>query len=284
MSGPRVALPALRAALGSAAAMLDIEWVEETGSTNADLLKGARAATDRPRLLVADRQTAGRGRRGRRWHGAPGASLTFSLAWPFATNECSGLSLAIGVALAEALDPHHDAEAGHVTLKWPNDLWLAGGARASGRKLGGILVETAPLDDGRRVAVIGVGLNICEQRVDDASSGVAWLREIEPEATPLAVLARVVSALLDALRLFESEGFPVFSERFAARDLLRGRPVRCNAGETEVVDGVAVGVSPAGELLVRTGRGVERIGSGEVSVRLAGGEAASAAERTGATC
>ena len=283
MSGPRVALPALRVALGGAAATLDIEWVEETGSTNADLLKGARAATDRPRLLVADRQTAGRGRRGRRWHGAPGASLTFSLAWPFATNEFSGLSLAIGIALAEALDPHHDANAGHVVLKWPNDLWLAG-AREGGRKLGGILVETASLDNGRRVAVIGVGLNIGEQRVDDASSGVAWLREIDAEATPLAVLARAVPALLDALRLFESDGFASFAVRFAARDLLRGRPVRCNAGEAEVADGVAVGVSPAGELLVRTGRGIERIGSGEVSVRLAGGESTPAAECTGATC
>ncbi len=283
MSEPRVAAQALRAALGEAAATLDIEWIEETGSTNADLLARARDATDRPRLLVADRQTAGRGRRGRSWHGAAGASLTFSLARPFATREWSGLSLAIGVALAESIDPHH-ADAGRVVLKWPNDLWLAG-TREAGRKLGGILVETAPLDGGRRLAVIGVGLNLGEQRVDGASSGVAWLREIDAQATPLAVLERTVPALIDALVRFESDGFAPFAERFAARDVLRGRPVRCSAGESEGVDGTAVGVSPAGELLVRTGRGIERIGSGEVSVRLAG-DAGSAPARqcTSATC
>ena len=105
------------------------ERVAETGSTNADLLARVRAAAasgataSRPCLLVAERQTAGRGRHGRAWHATPDASLTFSLAWPLAPRRLSGLSLAVGVALAEALDPRA-GDALRIGLKWPNDLWL----------------------------------------------------------------------------------------------------------------------------------------------------------------
>ncbi len=174
-----------------------IEHVVETGSTNSDLLARvhaaatSRAATFAPRLLVADRQTAGRGRHGRAWHGAAGASLTFSLAWPFARADLSGLSLAVGVALADALEP--PSGAGRIGLKWPNDLWLLDGdsdpARRPGRKLAGVLVETAPLAPGR-VAVIGVGINVLPLDVADAASGVAALAEIDGAATAARTLAR----------------------------------------------------------------------------------------------
>ena len=118
-----------------------------------------------PRALVAERQTAGRGRLGRTWESTPGASLTFSLAWPFAAGiDLSGLSLAVGVALAETLDPRPGA-ALRIGLKWPNDLWLVGSAEP-GRKLGGVLIETVARGAGR-VAVIGIGINLREQRVAD---------------------------------------------------------------------------------------------------------------------
>jgi BirA family biotin operon repressor/biotin-[acetyl-CoA-carboxylase] ligase len=249
---------------------LATERVAETGSTNADLLAWVRnAATDtpfEPRLLVADRQTAGRGRRGRRWQATPGASLTFSLAWPMAdSSDLAGLSLAVGVALAEAIDPR-PAEALQVGLKWPNDLWLVGAGEA-GRKLAGVLIETAPLGEGR-VAVIGVGINVLAQRVDEASSGVAWLREIDADMTPERLLERVAPALVEALRRFERAGFAAFLPGFLARDLLRGKTIRCGAEGGTRIEGIAAGVSPSGELLVRTPGGIERIVSGEVSVRL----------------
>jgi BirA family biotin operon repressor/biotin-[acetyl-CoA-carboxylase] ligase len=272
---------ALRAALGEGAP-LDIAWVRETGSTNADLLAAARSGVELgvPRLLVADRQTAGRGRQGRHWSSVPRASLTFSLAWSLERSDLSGLSLAIGTALADAIDP----ASGRLALKWPNDLWLVDAA-GGGRKVGGILIETAPAGQ-RRVAVIGIGLNVLEQRVDDAASGVAWLREIDAEATPFGILRLAVPALLDALARFERAGFAAFAERFAARDLLRGRAVRCSAGASSAaVEGTALGVAPTGELLVRNAAGsVERIVSGEVSVRLAGNGASMAREATGSSC
>lgn len=134
---------------------LSIEVVAQVDSTNSQLLQRARAGDDSPTVMVALEQTAGRGRQGRRWLAAPGESLTFSLAVPWqantsdAANALSGLSLAVGVALAEAIDLA-------VQLKWPNDLWLGR------RKLGGILIEVAPVANSatQRVVVIGVGLNV----------------------------------------------------------------------------------------------------------------------------
>jgi BirA family biotin operon repressor/biotin-[acetyl-CoA-carboxylase] ligase len=261
--------------------VVEILRVAETGSTNADLLAWVRSAADAgatiaPRLLVAERQTAGRGRRGRTWHSVPGASLTFSLAWPMAGSDLSGLSLAIGVVLAEAIDPR-PAQALRIGLKWPNDLWLVD-ADERGRKLGGVLIETAPFGSDR-VAVVGVGINVLEQRVDAASSGVAWLREIDAEASPEHLLGRLVPALADAVHTFEAAGFAAFAPRYAARDLLRGRTVCCSAEGGTRIEGVAAGVSPSGELLVRTQGGVERIVSGEVSVRLDDKDAASSQQQ-----
>ena len=257
--------------------------VAETGSTNADLLAWVRkAAPDsalEPRLLVADRQTAGRGRRGRSWHSTPGASLTFSLLWPMAGIDLSGLSLAVGVALAEAIDPRPSA-ALRVGLKWPNDLWLVG-ADEPGRKLGGVLIETAPLGSGR-VAVIGVGINVLAQRVADASTGVACVREIDADVTPEQLLDRLAPALADALRTFEQGGFAAFAARFSARDLLCGRAVVCGNEDSVRIEGVAVGVSSSGELLVRTPGGIERVVSGEVSVRPAGSGALPTTQRSSA--
>ena len=267
-------------------ATLETLRVEQTGSTNADLLAWVRqtaGSTIEPRLLVADRQTAGRGRHGRAWHSTPGASLTFSLAWPMADADLSGLSLAVGVALAEAIDPR-PSPALRVGLKWPNDLWLVGDD-TPGRKLGGVLIETAPLGSGR-VAVVGVGLNVLLQRVDDAASGIAWVREIDAEVTPEGLLERVAPALADALQEFERSGFAAFATRFEARDLLRGQAVRCGGDHAARIEGVALGVSTSGELLVRTKEGIERIVSGEVSVRLgeAGASASAQDAAAGASC
>ena len=257
------------------------ERVAETGSTNDDLLArirdaAASGATEfAPCLLVADRQSAGRGRHGRRWHGAADASLTFSIAWPSARSDLSGLSLAVGCALADAIDVA--GQPLKIGLKWPNDLWLvdaptnsddgapherdAGTARPEGRKLAGILVETAPLGRGR-VAVIGVGINVRLAHVADATSGVASLVEIDADATPATTLARVAPALFTALRTFDVAGFAAFADRFAARDLLRGRRV-AGAGAHGEVEGVAAGVAVDGSLRIDTAAGPIAVASGE---------------------
>lgn len=232
---------------------------------------GRRAVDWQPCLLVAEQQTAGRGRMGRDWHAEPLASLTFSLALPLAPADWSGLSLAVGVAIAEALGTLGGAaSAGRVALKWPNDLWLreaAGGDGTVGRKLGGILIETVATGP-KRLAVIGVGLNILPQpglRAAEAQTGVACVQEIDPAASAPQVLAALARPLVLALLRFEREGFAPFAEAFAAHDLLHDRPV--TSTHADAPEGVARGVSANGSLRVETPRGLIELHSGEVSVR-----------------
>ena len=231
-----------------------VEVLPELDSTNSELMRRARASHVEPVLLVAERQTAGRGRLGRAWQAEPGASLTFSLGLPLAPADWSGLSLAVGVAVAESLDTR-------IALKWPNDLWV------EGRKLGGILVETASLGGGSagaaRYTVIGIGLNLATRTDEGLSTPPAALRDLWPGAQAGEVLLRVAPALVDAVLDFQAAGFEPFHARYEARDLLRGRAVNLSDG----MAGTALGVSGQGGLLVHTASGVTTVTSAEVSVR-----------------
>ena len=266
---------------------LSIEVVQTLDSTNTELAERLRSASrvqkapgDRrggrvddlfPQLLVAINQTAGRGRLGRRWHSTPGASLTFSLALPLRRADWSGLSLAVGLAVVEALDP----EGRHLGLKWPNDLILCQGGGAAGddkpshpgRKLGGILIESVSVGE-QRAAVIGIGVNILPQPVAESDYGAAALAELWPEATPQDTLARIGEPLVRALLAFEHDGFEPLQAAYARRDVLRGQLVKTT--DRDMPEGVAAGVDADGALKVAAGGQTRRIVSGEVSVRLAG--------------
>lgn len=251
---------------------LAVEVVARSESTNTQLLQrlrgaqgaalqdmvlpGRRASDTQPCLLVAEHQTVGRGRMGRSWQAAPGASLTFSLALALAPVDWSGLSLAVGVALAEALDRAPQGRP-RIGLKWPNDLWL------DQRKLGGVLIETVSVGS-QRMAVIGIGLNVQPMEVAAVSSGYACLSELDPAASAPAILHRLAWPLVLALRSFERQGFGAFQARYAARDVLRGHTVRSG-----LIEGLAQGVASSGALQVATPAGVQLISSNEVSVRLA---------------
>jgi BirA family biotin operon repressor/biotin-[acetyl-CoA-carboxylase] ligase len=223
---------------------------------------GRRAGDTQPCLLVAEHQTRGRGRQGRFWQSSAVASLTFSLSLALDPRDWSGLSLAVGVALADALDPAGTATP-RIGLKWPNDLWLMDSPGA-GRKLGGVLIETVAVG-ARRMAVVGVGLNVLPQPTRELASGYACLEELWPEVDAPAAMARVARPLVDALLQFEREGFAGFVDRFAQRDLLRGHAVATTA--PEVPDGIAEGVDADGALNVRVGGQLHSITSAEVSVR-----------------
>ena len=247
--------------------LLTIEVVDECASTNALLLERARRGDAAPALLVARQQTAGRGRQGRAWLSEPDAALLMSLAVPLAPARVDGwvgLSLAVGVAIADALDP----DGRRIALKWPNDLWLreATAAPGRGRKLAGILIETVNAG-ARRVAVIGIGINVEARALGDAEaygSGYAALQEIDAGATPASALQALLPPLVAALRRFEAEGFAAFQAVYAARDLLRGVAVTA----VGALAGTAEGVDAEGHLLLRDAdRHLHRVGSGEVSLR-----------------
>ena len=241
---------ALQAQLAPLWPGLEVEVQAELASTNTTLLERARAGNAAPTLLVAEAQSGGRGRQGRSWIASAGASLTFSLGVPLALNDWSGLSLAVGCAIAEALDQS-------IQLKWPNDIWL------KDRKLGGILIETVAAENGR-YAVIGIGLNIAPIDADPAQfqTGFAALQELHSELTAPQTLARIAPALLHMLRDFGHQGFGAWQAAYARRDLTLGR--RITAGTLE---GVSRGVNAAGELMLQTALGMRAVSSGEVSVR-----------------
>ena len=271
MSGP--AAPAaqwetLYRAIAQQLPDLKVEVVAELDSTNSELMRRARVGRMDAVLLVAQRQTAGRGRLGRQWYSHPEAAgdatapvaatkalaaLTFSLGLPLAPRDWSGLSLVVGLALAETLSPL-------IQLKWPNDLWL------EDRMLAGILLETASFGEGgavRRYVVIGIGINLGPRAATGLSTAPAWLHEVRPGVDAAQVLVEIAAPLVQAVRLFETHGFAPFQARFNARDALRDRAVLLSDGTA----GTAHGVSEAGALLVHTALGMQVVTSSEVSVR-----------------
>lgn len=233
-----------------------VEVTAEIDSSNSELMRRARTGALAPTLLVAEAQSAGRGRLGRQWQSAaePGAALSFSLGLPLAPRggDWSGLSLAVGLALAEALHPE-------IRLKWPNDLWW------QGRKLAGILVETAGTGEpgAPRCVVVGVGVNIAPLLGTGFSTPPAWLQALLPGIDAPTALLRVAAPLARVLREFEQQGFAPLAPRFNARDALAGQAVRLSDGS----EGVAAGVDAGGALQLRTPAGLRAIHSAEVSVR-----------------
>ncbi len=234
-----------------------VEVLPTIASTNSALMQRARQGDQAPTLLVSVEQTAGRGRRGKTWLSRPGASLTFSLGIPLQPNDWSGLSLAVGVSLAERLHPD-------VRLKWPNDLWW------HERKLGGILIEAATQGQ-QSYAVIGIGLNVLPPdtqavaHLDASAAPAASLCEINPQDGSDAGwwLTQLVPGLVNDVLLFEQSGFKAFAQRFERRDALKGKALRTSDGQ----EGIAEGVTLQGALQLRTASGLLSLSSAEVSLR-----------------
>ena len=233
-----------------------VEIVPQIDSTNSELMRRARNGQLDPVLLVAERQTAGRGRLGRDWQSetsAPGdqggASLTFSLGLPLQPRDWSGLSLAVGLAVVQSLHPD-------LRLKWPNDVWL------DQRKLAGILIETTSIGP-QRYAVIGVGINLLPRSDAGLRTPSAALVEVLPQADAPGTLQSVVLPLVQMLQRFLRDGFEPLRGAFHARDQLYGQDVVCTGG----IVGTARGVDAEGALLVHTAGGLKKISSAEVSVR-----------------
>ena len=281
------AAESLQRKLGAQVAGAVVEVVPQIGSTNSVMVERVRqwAASDgssggaalglraHPSLwiLVAEHQTEGRGRMGRVWHSSNGASLTFSVAMRLSPADWSGLSLAVGVALADALEPEIAWHAvsgakASIQLKWPNDLVLCDSSSPTGgRKLGGVLIETVVTGSGRFV-VVGVGLNIKSQPLPALETGFASLDEFLPTATAPATLDWVAPSVVSALLRFEADGFRSFAHGFSRRDHLLGRAV---VTSLDGFDGaVATGADGRGALQLRLDDGrICAVSVGEVTVR-----------------
>lgn len=256
----------IRAALPRACAprlgALEVHW--ELDSTSSELQRRLADATDFS-MVLAETQTAGRGRRGRSWLSPPGLNLYLSCLKRFdrGFGALSGLSLAVGTMVLRAIDSLGIAGAG---LKWPNDV-LAGGG-----KLAGVLVELSGEYQGPCAAVIGVGLNLrlteaLREQAGQPACDLATLATEMPDRNLVA--ARLIAALVEGLREFERHGFAPFAEDYARHDLLAGRQLKLSGAQGHF-EGVGAGVDARGALQVRLGNGELRsIDSADVTVRRA---------------
>jgi len=235
---------------------LEVRIVQRCTSTN-DLLLQERDAA-RPLLLAAEEQTAGRGRRGRRWHSAPGAGILFSLARRIRRppRELAALSLVAGVAATRALRRLGVAQA---ALKWPNDLMV------NGAKLGGILVETRSQATASH-AVIGIGIN-CRH---DAGLELRLRRKMGAldqfveKIDRNEIIARIARSLLDALDEFETKGLDSVRPDWEAMDAHAGQRLRVRLADGRVISGVASGLADDGGLRLLTRDGLRAVRNGHV--------------------
>ncbi len=244
--------------------MRRLETVWSVGSTNTTLMQHL-PPVGRTDVLLAEHQTAGRGRQGRSWLAPPGGAICLSLSWTFAQlpRDLGALGLVIGVCALRGLRSFglHD-----IRLKWPNDLLV------QDRKLGGILIELRAEAAGPASVVIGIGVNVALGRqIRDAIRETGLLPSDLMTAglahpTRNAVTAALVSACLQGLVDFEKQGLKPFVQEWLAADALRSREivVRTVAGEFA---GVARGIDVDGALLVETPQELMRFVSGDASVR-----------------
>jgi BirA family transcriptional regulator, biotin operon repressor / biotin---[acetyl-CoA-carboxylase] ligase len=263
MSTPLIADQITRQ-LGAAARGLQIEVRASTPSTNAEL-RARIPQLSAPMLLATENQTAGRGRAGRSWSSAIGDSLCFSLAWPFegGINRLTGLPLAVGVAVANAL---HQL-GWSVQLKWPNDLLL------DGAKLGGVLIESAThheAENGTRVwAVIGVGINVHPNAQRDVTIDhpTAYLSSQALDRNNL--LATMAEALCEMLVEFNQHGLKPFIDRWHELHAYQNQPVILHENGKLQQQGVARGINIDGCLLLDTSDAHMTITAGDISLRSA---------------
>ena len=254
----------IRAALSTAIAQrvgaLDLHW--ELDSTSSELQRRAAEAADLS-FVLAETQSAGRGRRGRHWLSPPGLNLYLSCLKRFddGFGALSGLSLAIGVMVLRALDSLGIAGAG---LKWPNDI-LAGDG-----KLGGILVELSGEYQGPCAAVIGIGVNLrlTDDLREQAGQPVCDLATLAHGTPPdrNRVAAALIAALVEGLEQFERAGFAAFQQEYARYDCLHGVPLRAS-GATGELEGIGAGIDQRGALQLQNASGMHRIDSADVTVR-----------------
>jgi len=244
-------------------ARVDTAWI--LGSTNTTLMERPYPPIGLGEALLAEYQTAGRGRRGRTWVAPPGGSICLSFSWVFreVPRDLRALGLVIGVCAMEALQRLGVAGVG---LKWPNDLLI------NDRKLGGILIELRAESAGPACVVIGIGLNVALGAALLEQISATGIAPIDLASAGLkggqrnAVAAGLISAFVQGLLDFERDGLKAFVQKWMDADALHGRPIAV-MGDEGTTKGIARGIDLEGALLVETPQGLLKFISGDVSVR-----------------
>jgi len=234
----------------------------ETQSTNQYLLDKLSIGNVHGHVVLAEFQTAGRGRRGNQWLSPIASGLCLSIAWHFETSPASlmALSLASGVAVQRAL---HTFKVEKTGLKWPNDIMC------DGRKLGGILLESRIEAAGTCDVVLGLGLNIKlpEKRmgkIEQAVTDIAQNCIERPARNELAIT--VIEELVCMLQQYAKEGFAPFIEEWRKYDCLQGKQAQLHLAEAKMA-GEVLGIDENGLLIMQSDGVIQKFTSGELSVR-----------------
>lgn len=245
--------------------LCELQLLGQTDSTNRVLNDEGASKPGKARAVLAERQTAGRGRRGKPWVSPFAQNIYLSLDWQFSegVQVIEGLSLAVGVAVSDALA---SSGAPGIQLKWPNDL-LHGG-----RKLGGILVELQGDAQGPCRVVLGVGINVAMPEDASPAIGQPWsdLSAIcGGQAPPRShIAAALLNSCLALLADYSDQGFAHWRQPWLERDAFADAPVTVSSGSHKV-SGIARGVDEHGALLLETAQGVSSMAGGELSLRRA---------------
>lgn len=242
---------------------LSVEVLLTTGSTNADALFRLQTEQRVPFALLAEHQSAGRGRRGRAWSSPFANNIYLTVAWRFAVGapRLEGLSLVVGVVIVEAL-----AAAGlgdRVALKWPNDILVGG------RKIGGVLIELSGNLEDACTAVIGIGVNGRLGVTGSAAIDQPWTDFYQATGQAMdrtAFVADLLQRLTAALSDFPTSGFAGWRERWMSFDALAGQRVTLSTLASSLT-GIAEGVDRSGALLLRINGELQSFHGGEASLR-----------------
>jgi BirA family biotin operon repressor/biotin-[acetyl-CoA-carboxylase] ligase len=243
------------------ASRVSLKVLDNVDSTNAEVLRRISESPGKAPIVIADCQTAGRGRRGKSWRSPRGENLYLSIGLTFhgGFSVLDGLSLVLGVATAEALERLGVPKIG---LKWPNDIFLSSG------KLGGILVELqGELQEGLVQVVAGIGINVHMVQATGVDQPWSSLAKDCPGAnwTRNRIAGEIISAVFKAADIFSSKGFGVFRGLWQQRDTYYGQLVHARNGD---LNGKGCGIDDKGNYLVRTSHGeVVPVRAGEISLR-----------------
>jgi BirA family transcriptional regulator, biotin operon repressor / biotin---[acetyl-CoA-carboxylase] ligase len=235
---------------------------QQIDSTNAQAQRLIAESGARPLVVIAEQQTAGRGRRGRQWSSPFGQNLYMSFVEPVSggAQGLEGLSLVVGLTLVQTLEA---CGFQGCRLKWPNDILL------NGAKLAGVLLEITGDLTADAVVVIGVGVNVLMERDDVIDQGWTSLRHSGQKALldRNQLIAAFAQRLAEALALFARDGFGAFRAQWQAYDAWLDAEVQVISG-TNVLVGRNLGVDASGALRLLTTEGERPVSGGEVSLRL----------------
>ncbi|MEK9778456.1 MAG: biotin--[acetyl-CoA-carboxylase] ligase [Methylophilaceae bacterium] len=254
----------IKRAIGEQANFFNIEVMDITTSTNSVMMQRASEGLPHASCIATNIQTAGKGRRGRKWVSELGENLTFSFLWRFNQGAAmlSGLSLVVGIALIRTFK---QLGINHALLKWPNDVLIF--HEKAYKKLAGILIELQGDMDGQSLAVIGIGinLNISKKQIKKIDQPAIDLQTITQESmNPNNLIALIIKELARVLSEFELNGFSSLKEEWVMSHAFHEKVISLTKGDGQNVIGKVIDISDEGSLILQTNQGQQNFSSGEV--------------------